>query len=54
MGVLKSIYETKCALLDKIVNFCTRIVKIFLYRNFDGSMVPALKGLTLFIFEQFV
>ena len=34
---LKSIYEMKCALLDKIVNFGTQIVKIFLYRNFDGS-----------------
>ena len=29
---LKSIYEMKCALLDKIVNFGTQIVK-----NFDGS-----------------
>ena len=34
---LKSIYEMKCARLDKIVNFGTQIVKIFLYRNFDGS-----------------
>ena len=37
VGALKSIYEMKCALLDKIVNFGTQIVKIFLYRNFDGS-----------------
>ena len=37
MGALKSIYEMKCALLDKIVNFGTHIVEIFLYRNFDGS-----------------
>ena len=37
VGALKSIYETKCALLDKIVNFCTQIVKILLYMNFDGS-----------------
>ena len=37
VGDLKSIYEMKCALLDKIVNFGTQIVNIFLYRNFDGS-----------------
>ena len=37
VGALKSIYEMKCALLDKIVNFGTQIVEIFLYRNFDGS-----------------
>ena len=37
VGALKSIYEMKCALLDKILNFGTQIVKIFLYRNFDGS-----------------
>ena len=37
MGALKSIYGMKCALLDKIVNFGTQIVKIFLYRNFDGN-----------------
>ena len=37
MGALKSIYVMKCALLDKIVNFSTQIVEIFLYRNFDGS-----------------
>ena len=37
MGALKSIYEMKCALLDKIVNFGTQIVEIILYRNFDGS-----------------
>ena len=37
VGDLKSIYEMKCALLDKIVNFGTQIVKIFLYRNFNGS-----------------
>ena len=37
VGALKSIYEMKCALLDKIVNFGTHIVEIFLYRNFDGS-----------------
>ena len=34
---LKSTYETKCTLLDQIVNFVTQIVKIFLYRNVDGS-----------------
>ena len=27
VGALKSIYEMKCALLDKIVNFGTQIVK---------------------------
>ena len=37
VGALKSIYEMKCALLDKILNFGTQIVKIFLYRNFNGS-----------------
>ena len=37
VGALKAIYEIKCAFLDKIVNFGTQIVKIFLYRNFDGS-----------------
>ena len=37
VGALKSIYEMKCALLDKIANFGTQIVEIFLYRNFDGS-----------------
>ena len=37
VGALKSIYEMKCALLDKIVNFGTQIAKIFLYRNVDGS-----------------
>ena len=37
VGSLKSIYEMKCALLDKIVNFGTQIVEILLYRNFDGS-----------------
>ena len=30
---LKSLYKTKCALLDRIVNFGTQIVK----RYFDGS-----------------
>ena len=37
VGALKSIYELKCALLDKIVNFGTQIVEIIMYRNFDGS-----------------
>ena len=37
VGAPKSIYEMKCALLDKMVNFGTQIVEIFLYRNFDGS-----------------
>ena len=37
VGALKSIYEMKCELLDKILNFSTQIVEIFLYRNFDGS-----------------
>ena len=37
VGALKSIQEMKCALLDKIVNFGTQIVEIFLYRIFDGS-----------------
>ena len=37
VGAHKSIYEMKCALLDKIVNFGTQIVRIFPYRNFDGS-----------------
>ena len=37
VGALKSIYEMRCALLDKILNFGTQIAKIFLYRNFDGS-----------------
>ena len=37
MGALKSIYEMRCALLDKIVNFGTQIVEIILNRNFDGS-----------------
>ena len=39
VGALKSIYWTKCALLDKIVNFDTQIVKILLYRNWDDSAV---------------
>ena len=30
MGAFKSIYETKCALLDKIVTFGTQIVMILL------------------------
>ena len=48
MGALKSIYEMKCALLDKIVNFGTLIVEIFLYRNFDGSkLVRPVFGLHL-------
>ena len=37
VGALKSIYEMKCALLDKIVNFGPQIVEIFLYRNFNGT-----------------
>ena len=37
VGAFKSIYEMKCALLDKIVNFGTQIVEIILYRNFDGG-----------------
>ena len=37
MVALESIYETKCALLDKIMSFGTQIVKILLYRNFDAS-----------------
>ena len=37
VGALKSIYEMKCALLDKIVNFGTQIVEIFLNMNFDES-----------------
>ena len=36
VGALKSIYEIKCALVDKIVNFGTQIVEISPYRNFDG------------------
>ena len=34
---LVSKYETKCVLLDKIVNFGTQIGKILLYKNFDRS-----------------
>ena len=42
MGALKSIYEMKCAPLDKTVNFGTQIVEIFLYKNFDGSKLVRL------------
>ena len=52
MGVPKSIYEIKCALLDKIVNFGTQIVEIFMYRNFDGSKLVLLVLVAILVFKM--